>query len=225
MLSNYIRFVEAHFKFLLVLVAAFVVIHVYSLHVSTQISHDQLVQKSAQAQLATQVSANKELAQQNTALVAEIQKSNEELARAITAAATKAKSQEQRDTTLPLPALASHWAEDIQVTQADIVPTLNGSSLTVNDNAAVKTVQALDSIPALQTSVQAETIIAANNQKVIDAKTAQIDGLNKQIVDDGVSCKAQLTTLKAKSRRSFLRGLKIGTVVGFIGGFFAGHSI
>lgn len=222
--EKWIALVKAHEKLVIIAVAAFLLFHFYGAGLNAFIRHDEGAQAIAEQTLTAQVQANSQLAAQNTALLAQVTAANLALAKAATIRDAQTKVQQTTDQTLPLPALGARWETLLNLQPSDIVPTPDGA-LKVSGEASHTTVNALESIPGLQADLAGDQTTIANDQTVGIAQTTQIAGLDKQIVDADVACKAQVATEKAIARRGKFRWFKIGVVTGFVGGLFVGHSL
>jgi hypothetical protein len=222
--EKWVTVVKAHEKLIIVAIAAFLLFHFYGAGLNAWVNHDEKQQTIAEQTLAEQTQTDAQLAAQNAALLAQEAAANAALAKAATVRDAQTKTQQTVDQTLPLPALGQRWELLLNLQPSDIVPT-NDGSLTVSSEAAHTTVAALETIPTSQADLAGDATVIANDQKVETAQTTQIAGLDKQITDADVACKAQVATEKAKARRSKFRWFKIGVGVGFVGGLFAGHSL
>ena len=85
--------------------------------------------------------------------------------------------------------------------------------------------QQLELVPALQTEVASLNTIAANDNAIIGKQGDLITQLNKDVTDAKAQDVADVKQLKAQNKKSFLRGLKIGAIGGFIAGVFVGHGL
>lgn len=149
------------------------------------------------------------------------QKQNAQLTLDTTIIGSESAAQQQADTTLPLTDLAVRLRTLTDLPSADVTATPSGLNLTPAGALAV--VQKMDTIPALLASSANAQAIAANDQKQIAAQdlvTAalqqQVLGLNAQIADGQKVCATRVGALKATARRSKLRWLGAGVVLGIV---------
>lgn len=98
------------------------------------------------------------------------------------------------------------------------VTELDPANTKLTNDSANQTVQALEQIPVLQSQITSLTSELISDQKVIIQQNTVIVGLNKQILDEQVKDIADVKLEKAKARKSFLKGFKIGVIVGVISG-------
>lgn len=226
------NFFEKHEKLIIVLVLL-VAITVGFSHVTDWL--DRRADKAnnvAQAALLEQVEANKKLA----AAAEEAVERYKELADRLTAENKSLRtSQVQRqvvtqqqqatDRTLPPDQLAKRWVSLVPaISEVEtVIPTENGYQVTTL--AAVETVVLLETIPTLQQDLKDdEKIIANKDEQIAGLETVnltaaeQLEGLKAEIVKQDTACKTQVDLVKADARKSKLRYLKIGTILGTIAG-------
>jgi hypothetical protein len=183
---------------------------------------------AAQAALVKQEQSNAALASQTAsqqaqyqAMVASLTHQNQVLLATIAANNAALSKQQAIDKTLPLPELANRWKALGNLGDSDIAATTTG--ITVTDQGARSTVNQLERIPVLQTSVTDLTTVNANKDKqitglgiLLNDKTNLIVGLNKQIVDSNVACKTEIAAVKAADRKAKKRWFGAGFVSGFL---------
>lgn len=96
--------------------------------------------------------------------------------------------------------------------------TIDPTTVTLPLDTAKHDEAQLEQIPTLQNEL-------ASEQNLSESQSQLIAGLQKQLVDSGNVCKAEVAAEKVKTRKAFLRGFKIGGVAGFIAGLIVGHHI
>lgn len=173
-------------------------------------------QKTVNTQQAVTVERT-ELAYQ--ALAAGVKQQNTHLADSTASAVKQAATQQVADTALPLGSLSTRLQADAGVASTEVTVVPAGLDLT--PAAALAVVQKMDSIPALLTEAANARAIAANDEKQIAAQDVvsgalkqQVLGLNAQITDGQKACATKVSALKANERRSKLRWLGAGVVIG-----------
>ena len=223
-LSSYVTFVKAHEKLLICALGGFLIFHFYGTALNAWIHHDDTLAKIAATQVKTDTTQTVALQAQVTQLQAQVAATNAALIASIKARNTQTQQQQQIDKTLPLPALASRWETIAQLQPTDINSTAVPGQLVVSDAGSRATVQLLEEVPTLQANLKAEQTEIDNDLQVITKQSDLITQLNKDLTDEKASHVADVKLEKAKGKRSFIRGLKIGFVIGFLGGLFVGHS-
>ena len=84
-------------------------------------------------------------------------------------------------------------------------------------DAANQTVQALEKVPVFEALVGDLNAKILIDDQIIGKQDDLITGLNRQLVDEHASHLADVNLEKVKSRKSFIKGLKIGIVIGIVG--------
>lgn len=168
------------------------------------------------------------LAQYQT-MVSALSAQNSSLAAAVASRQASVVAQQKTDSTLPLVDLANRLKTLGNAPDASVL--VNGNYVEFTQPGAVAVAQTLETIPALQADLRDETALAGATQAaqkqgevVIADQAKQITGLNLTLVDADKQCKAQVAQVKAQARKSKIKAFKMGVLVGFLGGLFAGHS-
>jgi hypothetical protein len=220
-LENYIAFIKAHHTIIVIVLAGLLCFHFgekYFDHVA--VVDDQKAQL-AQQKLQTQVEDNQALAQTNAALQAQVAADRQSLDAAMKSRQVVVVQQQKSDQALPLPDLASRWAQLVNLPPSDFQATPTG--IVANVDAAHATVNALDSLQATMATLKDTQTELANDDKVIGGLQAQIVGLNKQIADADDANKKEIAALKADCRKGKMKWFKVGFVTGFVSGLAVGH--
>ena len=215
---------KIHEKLILALVAAGV-LWVAIGKVDTLIQHhDDANLKQAQTIAAVQSQKDAAIAAQVaedsaafTALQAKMQAQATALEQANIALATVLTKQQKTDATLPPTDLVARW--NALVPQAAV--SVNNGQMTLPNAGAIATVQQLEIIPVQQEEITNEQTLVANGNALAVAQTkqvtdltAQVTGLNLQLVDNTKVCNAQIAVVKADARRSKRRWFVAGFVAG-----------
>jgi hypothetical protein len=223
-LSSYVQFVKVHERIILIAVSGFLLFHIGDGLINGWIHHDETNAKIAALQVKTDDGQTVALQTQVTTLQKQIASTNAALVAAIALRNTQTQQQQTIDQTLPLPALAIRWESLAQLQPTDISTTDTPGQLTINDAGSRATVQLLEDVPTLQANLKAEQTIIDNDVLIMSKQSDLITQLNKDLTDEKASHVADVKLEQAKGKRSFIRGLKIGAVIGFIGGLFVGHA-
>ena len=194
--------------------------------------HDDANLKQAQVIAAQDASKNAAIAAQVaedsaafTALQAKMQAQATALEQANIALATALTKQQKTDATLPPTDLVARW--NTLVPSANVTASPNGETL--SNSGAVATVQQLEIIPVQQETITNDQTLIANGNALAVAQTkqvtdltAQVTGLNLQLVDNTKVCNAQIAVVKADARRNKRRYFIAGFVAGIATRIF-GH--
>jgi hypothetical protein len=238
MLTSYLTFFKAHERLLIILLVLGFGTHLYSkyldsesakkdqqLAVLTQTLNESKSQASAAALQADSAAAAFQKAldtvqAQNSLLAASNARSQAALAQHQTADRT----------TLALPEVIQRWQSLVVLQPNDLSQTSSGT--VISENGVRATVAQLEAVPTLTSQLADEVQIAANDQSLLTQQTtvttalqSQVSALNVELADQSKQCTAQVAAEKIKTKRAFIRGFRIGAVVGFIGGLFTGHAL
>jgi hypothetical protein len=183
-------------------------------------------QKTADAQNAATVA---QVTQQYAAIVQTLQAQNASLAQAVASRQASLVVQQKADATLALPDLANRLKTLGNAPDGSI--SVSGGQVVLTQPAAVTVTTTLEQVPVLQADVKDDQIAIGNYEKELGeadtlykAQTTEITGLNLTITDQAKACTAQVAAVKAESRKKQMSWFKRGFGLGFIAGFFAGHS-
>jgi hypothetical protein len=185
------------------------------------VSHAQTKATQAATIVKTDDAATKAIQAQLTALQATVSTQNTILAKQIAQRTQTTQQQQTIDKTLPPADLASRWKALLGI--ANGIDPATGQQFTVSQSAAVSTLAQLEEVPTLTANNAALQTELTNEQSVNAKQTVLIGSLNKDLADEKKSHVEDVKLEKAKTKRAFLRGFKVGAVVGFIGGLFVGH--
>jgi tripartite-type tricarboxylate transporter receptor subunit TctC len=225
-MEKWVKLIESHTKIVLGLVAFGVLLFLVNKYENLQ--HDAAVGQNAVAQqaLKEQVAQNQQLTaqiadqtKQYQTLVVQLAAQNQTLMSEIAQRNQDTTNHQTQDQTIPLAGLASRWAELISVTPSSI--TTAPSGLFTSEQAARVTVQNLELVLPQQATIKDQQTIIGNKDNQINSLaglntnlTAQVSGLNKQIIDETKSCQTQLDVIKLKARKSKLRWFLGGVATG-----------
>lgn len=240
------EYVKLHHNLLISIGILLVIVLGYSKIINYLEHRDQLEFQKAQIALQAQIDQNKQLA----ASVREAQEHSEQIEheykvlleqltiqnRAILQAQVKRDSdlkiQQQKDRNLPPPELAGRWSSLLNQPSVEVTPTEDGYQ--IKPGIAVETVVQLERIPQLEADLKDEQQLVLNKDKQIDNLNllyesvnnvnttfiAQVFGLRAQIEAEKNKSDAEISLLKAQSRKSKLKWFVAGYVAGFVSKIF-----
>lgn len=221
----YIQFLKAHEKLLLCLGAGLLLIHLYGSSLNAWIDHDKRTASLDAQKVAADTTANKALSDQLAALQTQVNATTAALQKDIFNRNATTAKQQQTDATMTEVELAQRWAQLIKVKPEEVTTSSVPNNLQISDNAAHITVNDLEALPTCQANLADTATQLTGEKQIVAAQTADITGLNGQLVDEKKSHVADVNLEKAKAKRSFLRGFKWGAVAGFVGGWFVRGKI
>lgn len=176
----------------------------------TMVQQNQTFQQQTQAKIDSLVQQNAALMQQNTALVS-----------AITARDSQLKNTQAKVPQLSPDQLSLEWQKSIK-NAGNIKPVTGGYS--VDQTAAVATLQALESLPVLTQDVADLQTSNANLNVQLVNETAIFQAEQKAHVSDNdankaviVAKDAEIKDVKAQCRKSKWRWFLTGLTLGFLG--------
>ena len=220
--NNWIALIKAHEKLIIVGILAFTGFHFYSKGIDAYIGHESTKAQAAAVVVKTDDTATKQMTRQLAALKAQVAAQSAIISQQI-AQRNKVTTQQQTvDKTLPPADLAARWEALLHI--ANGIDPATGQQFTVTQDAAVSTVTELEAYPTLAANVASLQTELNNDTTIISKQQEVIGQLNTNLTDEKKSHVADVKLEKAKAKRSFLRGLKVGAVAGFIGGLFIGHK-
>ena len=227
--EHYLNWLRHHERLLIIVVSS-VFLSFSGIRLINYLEHrDQKIYDKDLAVLQAQVDKNTAIAQQNAALAQQyaalaqqVLAENTKLEQAIASRDVATRVQQSKDQALPPSDLSVRWELLVGLPLGSVRPA-TGDLFTVTDFGARQTVSALEEVPRLQSDLNDVRAEAANKDRQIAALDnvaiglhTQVDGLGKQIVDQTVACKAEVTLVKAKVRKSKLRYFGAGYIAGLL---------
>ena len=210
------KLVQAHERIIIVGVLALVGWHFYDKGVDVWSVHESNKAQQAAAVVKTDDTATKAVQAQLTALQATVAAQTATITKQVAARNQTTVEQQTIDKTLPPSDLAKRWQSLLGI--ANGIDPATGQQFAVSQAAAAATVVQLEEVPTLTANV-VSLQTELNNEQLINVKQAQVVGdLNTELGDEKKSHIADVNAEKAKARKGFVKGLKIGGVTGFIGG-------
>ena len=157
-------------------------------------------------------------------------KLNAQLSASIAQESTILAQRQKQDKVLALPAVGQRMEVLVPAAVGGITATTSGVAL--NDTAAHGVLNALESVPVLTNQLASETQVAQNNADLVNKSqavnvdlTAEVGGLNKQLVDSASQCKAEVAAEKVKTKKAWRSGFKWGFGAGFAAGAYILHTL
>jgi cell division protein FtsL len=212
-ISHWVTLVKAHEKLLLALIAAVVLFHfgnkaydVYGKYLTTK-------QTQTNQQIATQETINAALQKQVDTLTATVAAQAKIDDAKIAAAKSSLAAAKKKDDTLALPDLTAHWAELIAAPLIDFQP-INTDTVSVNADAAHKTVDQLEQIPALNTQLNATQDKLNGCTSVLTVDSQLITGLETSVSLEKAGRVEDAKVAAVNQKKAWKRGFKWGFGIG-----------
>lgn len=224
-LRHWITFVKAHEKLLIIALAGFLVYHISTKGIDAWVAHDTAKSNAAANVVKVDTTETDALKSQIATLQTTVSSQNATLLAMIATTQKSVKNAQNSDANLSQADLAARIAKLVNIPQQDIVPDTTTHNLDLTQTGAVSVAQQLELVPALQSEVTSLNTIVTNDATVIAAQNTLITQLNKDVTDAKAKDADDVKTLKAQNKKSFLRGLKIGAIGGFIAGVFVRHGV
>src|SRR5579859_6208144 len=217
--KHWVTFIKGHEKIFLIIGLGALLFHFGEKGLTAWENHDKRIANIAQQKVDTDIQANKQLTTELAQLKLEIAAKNLQLEAQIAASKQKLIVQQKIDQNLPLPELSARWISLLSL-QADSVTPKPDGTIAVTTDAAHTTVNELEKVAPLT-----EQLLDTQNElkgcNTLSAKKDEsITGLSKQLTDEQTARKDDQKLAKVQQKKAFIKGLKIGIVVGFIGGIF-----
>jgi len=218
---------KVHERLLIVLMVLLAGSWGYSKYADALASKAETKATTAQAVLVQQIQTNTQLAQQTAQQTAQYQQmvqtltaQNAALLAAIQSDNVILKQQQTKDKTMTPTQLTQRWAQLVP----GVAPSASSDGVVLSTGDAQSTVVQLEEVTVLTQDLKSETEIAQNFQNELNAavtvnqdQAKQITGLKMQLTEQVKADQAEITEIKAKSRRSKLRWFIAGLVAGFVG--------
>jgi hypothetical protein len=214
-LEKWITFIKAHERLIVICIVAFVLFRAGQGIENMFVRYDDHKAQQAASQVVTDTNANKTLTDQIAQLKADSEQHNLVIDQEIKTAISGLAKQQQIDSQATQQQILDRWKLLLPLKPGAVQS--NGNTDTITPEAATQTVQALEEIPALKLQVSDLSAKLITDDGIIGAQDSLIVGLNKQIVDEKASREADVKLEKAKAKRSWFRGFKVGIIVGSVG--------
>lgn len=215
LLTSYLAWFKAHERLIFIAVGSYLLVHFYDRGLDAWKQHDQLVAGQATSKVVTDTTANKALSDQLVQMKAEADTRNASLDAEIKQATASLQKQQALDAQSTQQQILDRWKMLLPLKPGAV--TASGNNDVLTSDAANQTVQALEKIPVLETQVKDLNAKILIDDGIIGKQDDLITGLNKQLVDEHASHLADVNLEKVKSKKSFMKGLKIGIVIGIVG--------
>lgn len=202
-IEKYLAIVKAHERLILVIVAGLFAVHFYSRGIDYLTKRDQ-----TEAQTAALVAAQSEtvlkqqqadFTKQLTSIQLQIAQRNQQNV-----------VQKQQDSKMSTPELAARIANLLQINPQQVTQSALPNHLDLDPNAAHTVTSALEDGATCKVDLAQTQLVLLQSQALTGTTQTTLD-LEK------VSHQADVKELKSKSRNSWLRGFKVGFIVGIVG--------
>lgn len=207
-MNTWITFIKAHEKLLIVVLVGLLLFHFYGKGLDAWIHHDDAQTALAKQALIEQQQKDSILEQQNSVLLAQLSQLQAQVA------SIKNQRVVAQTVVAKLP--------DNQL-QTDIESKMGGS---LSSPIVLRKIDdTITDYPLVLKEVDAQQAEILAAQKLQVGLSNQLTGLKSELTDQQTLCKTQVSAEKVKTKRAFIRGLRIGFVVGFVSGLAAGHYL
>lgn len=203
---------KTHERLIIIVIVAFVMYRAGQGIENMWIRHDDHIAAAATVKVVDDTATNKSVADQLAELKASDQAQTAALNSKLQDAVSALAKQQAQDSAATQQQILDRWKLLVPIKPGSIQSS--GNTDTITPDAATQTVQALETIPVLESQVSDLNAKLLIDDGIIGKQDDLIVGLNKQIVDEKASHVADVNLEKAKARKSFLRGFKYGFVAG-----------
>jgi hypothetical protein len=237
----YLTWFKVHERLVLFLATGFFAVYLFGAGLNYFIKHDQtqaqiaqIQAKSASDKVTTDAVVNQALLTQLAQIQQQNAITNQRIDSLMSQRAQQTKVQKQQDDQ----ASSAELAARIQTLLAVGTVKVETQPAPLPDTLQLSLDAAHADADKLEDGAQAQADVLDLNTKLTACNTLTgkqtdvIQGLNTQISDGGTALKteqashaADVKTLTAKAKRSWLRGFKWGIITGFVGGLFAAHAL
>lgn len=216
-LSSYVTFVKAHEKLLIVALGGFLAFHFYGSALNAWIDHDKRQATAASQKVVADDTSNATLAAQVLAQAKKNQADLADLDRKMAQLEASTAAQKKADDVMIPAALAERLQTLLKVGPQDVTASPVTGDLVFTPIAAHIDADALEDLQKAKTDVADLNIELLSEKNLSTLQSQQVVGLQTQIVDEKISHKKDVDLERAKGKRSFLRGVRVGIVVGAAG--------
>jgi len=216
-LTHYIAWIRAHERLLIIALGSWLAFHFYSAGLNAWIDHDKRLASIAQQKVEIDANANKQLADELATLKQQFATVLAQTQASIRERGKQNDDQKKINNNSSSSEVAARIVQLLRVQPEDVTASVVDGTLVFTPSAAHIDVNALeDGKTAEADNIDLRSQI--NSCTAVVAKDDQlIAGLNTQLTDEQKSHKADVALEQAKAKRSFLRGLKTGIVIGAAG--------
>jgi len=222
--GHWVTLIKAHEKLLIVAISAGTLLHFGNKGYDAYISHLKNEANATNTQIAQVEQQNKLTQAQLDKLKADVDLQVKIDDAKINAAKQTLIIKQKEVAALPLPELSKEWVSLLSLPDGSITPQPNGT-VAVTTDAAHTTVNALESIPTLNTELSATQDQLRGCTDVREKQDTQITGLNTSLDLEKKGRAEDAKVAKQEQHKSWMRGFKWGAIAGFVGGVFALHKL
>lgn len=217
-LSNYVTFVKAHEKLLIIAALILFGLHLYGSGLNAWVEHEKRQDDVALETAKTSAAKNIDVQQQLADLQKQISVSNATNQAALQQRVVDTQKQKAADDALAGQQLAVRLQALLVVNPGDVTWSPVQGNLVFTENAGHKVADVVDDKNKLQGDVQNLQEIITGDQSVIAKQTDAIVSGNIALADEKKAHVADVDLLKAQSHGQYMKGLKHGYILGLASG-------
>lgn len=217
-LSNYVTFIKAHEKLLIIAALVLFGLHLYGSGLSAWVDHVKRQDDVALETARTSAAKYAEVQQQLTDLQKQVVAINANLQSAMAARAVDTQKQKETDNKLAGQELAARLQTLLVVNPGDVTWSPVQGDLIFTENAGHKVADIADDNKKLQADTQDLKQIISGDQTVIGKQTDTIVSANIALADEKTAHQKDVDLLKAQSHGQYMKGFKRGFIVGAVTG-------
>ena len=212
--KGYLTFFKAHEKFLTIALIALLSFYAYSKGLTAWIDHDKRASTAAAQVVKTDDQSNQVIQQQLVQLEAQVAAQAVTINKQMQQRATDTAAQIKTDDVMSGQDLVKRFATLLNVNPGEVTWSPINGNVTFDATAAhddINDLEQLTQLKADKTDLQNEL----GQEEALNSKQADlITGTQKELADEKISHADDVKTLKAESKKSFIRGFKYGFVAG-----------
>lgn len=226
--ETYEKWLKAHEKLIIFVLAGVLIFYLGGRGLNAWIDHDKRLADAATQKVQADSAANKILADQVEVLKQRIEQQDILINEAMAKRAEVTVKQKKVDDALPPTELAQRIQKLLNVGPMEVTSSPVSGELVFSNNAAHVNADVLEDLEQARSDVLDLKTQLSAERDLVSKQDEQVKGLQKELVDEKDSHAKDVTLERAKSKRSFFRGFKIGVIVGAVGGevirIFAFHK-
>lgn len=225
--NTYVTWLRSHEILILIVAGAFLLFHFYDRGISAWQAHDERASSQAAQQVQVDHTANQQVQAELTQLLSTVSQQQQTLDKLISQRAVQTIEQKKKDAVMTPSELAARFQGLLKVGPAEVTSIEPTGNLVFTSIAAEANISQLEDFQACRLDVMDLKTELAGEQSLVVKQTDALTGVQKELADEKVSHATDVKTEKVKARRSWIRGFKIGVIVGAIGTeairLWAGH--
>ena len=212
---TYTAFIKAHEKLFILLLTAGILFHYGEKGFSAWENYDKRRATLAQQQIDVDKTNNAQVQKQLDAIKAQADAATQIAQAAIVTAHKAAQQHKETDKTLPLPDLAIRWSVLTKEPTTEFTVTPD-NKIAVSPEASHATVNQLEDIPDLNTTIGGLTTELSACNNVRTQQDTALAGAQKELKDTQTARKDDAATAKLEATHQYWRGFKHGFIAGVV---------